>query len=374
MLDRAARWGILPSYYGWQGNLVETTRATSEAILAAMGATQEDQEIKPPRVRRPKLSSEPCAAPPERTWGWAIQLYALRSRDSWGIGDLGDLRRFARWAKKGGASVILLKPLGAAKATLPYEPSPYYASSRRFRNVLYLRIEDVEGAEKVQQELQPQREQALKLNQQRLIDYDQVFQLKTNALEAIFQAAPEPQGLTAYVRKQGQALRDFATFNAVAEERGRAWRTMPRRHPKRGDPCGRHPPRPRDGALPSFLDPRRHDRRRGRLRSLSRRHVACALGQRKPARSRVRRRRRPRPRAAGGAQAPATAGVALVSPAVVRRLRAQALASRRGRRGRHSCPAHRGRHLDPRRARAPPPPPAREAGHDDAASRRHRAG
>src|SRR6202165_5132583 len=133
MLDRAARWGILPSYFGGQATLVETTQATSEAILAAMGATQDQ----PPRMRRPKLPSEPCAAPPERTWGWAIQLYALRSRDSWGIGDLGDLRRIARWSKKRGASLILLNPVGAQTPTLPYEPSPYYASSRRFRNVLY---------------------------------------------------------------------------------------------------------------------------------------------------------------------------------------------------------------------------------------------
>src|SRR6202171_318082 len=237
MLDRAERWGILPSYHGWQGDLVETSGATKDAILAAMGATQDQ----PPRMRRPKLSNEPCYAPPQRTWGWAIQLYALRSRDSWGIGDLGDLRRFGRWSKKRGASLTLLTPLGAQTPTLPYEPSPYYASSRRFRNVLYLRIEDVEGADKVAEELQPLRATAAALNQQRLIDYDQVFELKTKALEAIFQVAPEPQGLAGWVRRQGQALRDFATFNALAEERGKAWRSWPDylRHPRN------------DGILPS---------------------------------------------------------------------------------------------------------------------------
>ena len=31
-----------------------------------------------------------------RAWGWAIQLYALRSRESWGIGDLADLRAARR--------------------------------------------------------------------------------------------------------------------------------------------------------------------------------------------------------------------------------------------------------------------------------------
>src|SRR6202171_5136502 len=78
------------------------------------------------------------------------------------------------------------------------------------------------------------RHDAPALNQQLLIDDDQVFELKTKALEAIFQVAPEPQGLAGWVRRQGQALRDFATFNALAEERGKAWRSWPEylRHPR----------------------------------------------------------------------------------------------------------------------------------------------
>ncbi|HEV2027438.1 MAG TPA: 4-alpha-glucanotransferase [Candidatus Dormibacteraeota bacterium] len=232
MVDRGARWGILPSYFGWQGDLVETPHATSEAILAAMGATQD----RPPRVRRPTLPDEPCAPPPKRAWGWAIQLYALRSRESWGIGDLADLRRFGRWSRRHGASILLLNPLGAQTPTLPYQPSPYYSSSRRFRNFLYLRIDEIEGAEQCAAELEPLREAALNLNQERLIDYDQVFELKTKALDCIFQVAPEPPGLTAWVRGQGSALRDFATFNALAEVHGPAWRDWPTelRHPRSG--------------------------------------------------------------------------------------------------------------------------------------------
>src|SRR6202165_2462100 len=210
MLDGAGRWGILPAYHGWQGDLVETLPATTDAILAAMGAAQD----RPPRIRRLKLQDDPCAAAPDRAWGWAIQLYALRSRDSWGIGDLADLRRFGRWSRRRGASVILLNPLGAQTPTLPYEPSPYYASSRRFRNTLYLRVEEIEGADRCAAELQPLRAAAVELNQKRLIDYDQVFQLKSQALEA-------------WVRRQGRALHDFATFNALAEVHGPAWRSWP---------------------------------------------------------------------------------------------------------------------------------------------------
>jgi 4-alpha-glucanotransferase len=186
-----------------------------------MGATRD----RPPKIRRPNLLDEPCHPAPERAWGWAVQLYALRSRDSWGVGDLADLRRFARWSRSAGASVVLLNPLGAQTPTLPYQPSPYYASTRRFRNVIYLRVEEVEGAEKA--DIAGLRDAALRLNEERLIDYDRVFQLKTQALERTFRVAPEPAGLAAYVRRNGGALRDFATFNALCEVHGPAWRSWP---------------------------------------------------------------------------------------------------------------------------------------------------
>jgi 4-alpha-glucanotransferase len=221
---------VLPSYWGWQGQLNETSPETEGAILAAMGASAEN----PPRTRRLKLPPEPCAVGPDRVWGWAVQLYAARSRDSWGIGDMADLRRLARWSRKQGAEVLLLNPLGAQTPILPYEPSPYYTSSRRFRNTMYIRIEEVEGAEQVAVELDPLRSAAHKLNDERLIDYDEVFRLKSKALEAIFKAAPDPPRLGPWAHSKGQALRDFATFNALAEEHGAAWRSWPAelRHPK----------------------------------------------------------------------------------------------------------------------------------------------
>jgi 4-alpha-glucanotransferase len=229
MSERSKRWGILPSYYGWQGDLRETSPETDQAILDSMGAFRD----RPPRLRVPGLSPDPCAPAPDRTWGWALQLYSLRSKDSWGVGDLADLRRFGRFSRHAGASVILLNPLGAQTPTLAYQASPYYASTRRFRNVVYLRVEEIEGAQIAAAELAPLQSAARELNRERLIDYDHVYQLKSQALEMIFRAAPEPAGLDAYVRRQGAALRDFAVFNSICEERGPAWRDWPEdlRHP-----------------------------------------------------------------------------------------------------------------------------------------------
>ena len=221
LAERARRWGILPEYYGWQGDIVRTSPDAEQAMLEAMGADTD----RPPRMRRPTLPDEPCWPAPDRSWGWSVQLYALRSRESWGVGDLADLRRFARWSRKAGASHILLNPLGAQTPTLPYQPSPYYASTRRFRNVVYLRVEEVDGAERA--DLSRLQAEARALNQQRIIDYDRVFQLKVQALELVFRTAPEPKGFAAFQRQQGGPLHDFSTFNAKCEAHGPAWRGWP---------------------------------------------------------------------------------------------------------------------------------------------------
>ena len=161
----------------------------------------------PPRLDEGQIVPDGrCAPPPERGWGWAIQLYAARSKESWGIGDLADLRRFGRWARTAGASVVQISPLGAQPPTSPYQACPYYSSSRRFRNTTYLRVEEIEGAELVAAELAPLQSQALALNSERLIDHDAVFALKSQALELIFRAAPQPRGLASWQKKQGRAL------------------------------------------------------------------------------------------------------------------------------------------------------------------------
>jgi len=230
MSERSVSWGVLPRYFGYRGAVVETTSETEDAILAAMGAGSDH----PPRARRREIPPVKSAPPPSRAWGWAAQIYAVRSRESWGIGDLADLRRLGRMARSQGASVLLINPLGAQPPTPHQEPCPYYASSRRFLNTLYLRVEEVPGAELCAAVLEGLRAEALALNAARLIDHDAVFRLKSLALEAIFKAAPDPPGLQAWVRGQGKGLLDYATFTAIAEILGAAWRSWPAelRHPR----------------------------------------------------------------------------------------------------------------------------------------------
>ncbi|PLS75869.1 MAG: 4-alpha-glucanotransferase [Actinobacteria bacterium] len=166
-----------------------------------------------------------------RTWGWAVQLPAARSSASWGIGDLGDLRRLGRWSATQGAAMSLVSPLHAPLPTAHQQPSPYFPSSRCFRSPLYLRVEDVPGAREMTPDLAPLAAAGRALNQDRRIDRDEVWRLKLAALETLWGAfrehgAPE---FDDYCEAEGGALAGYATFCALAEEHGGPWSTWPAR-------------------------------------------------------------------------------------------------------------------------------------------------
>ena len=167
-------------------------------------------------------------------WGWAVQLYGARSRESWGIGDLADLRRLARWsAEELGAGILLVSPLGAVSPVVPQTASPYSPSSRRFLNLIYIRIEEVPGAAEAIPDLNPLIEQGRALNQSRKINRDAVFKLKLQALELLWRRFGGAKELDFYVAQQGHALEEFAVFCALSERYGGDWRTWPSpfRHP-----------------------------------------------------------------------------------------------------------------------------------------------
>jgi 4-alpha-glucanotransferase len=171
------------------------------------------------------------AAPPKvptsaTTWGWMLQLYALRSARSWGIGDLGDLREFVNWtASEHGAGAVLLNPLHAPGPTHPVQPSPYTPSSRRFANPLALRIEDVDAYRRADPDTRAEVD-ALRVSAATpRIDHDLVWVAKRDALELLWRAAgrPDPFGDTT----ASTGLRDWATYCALAERHGGRWSRWP---------------------------------------------------------------------------------------------------------------------------------------------------
>ena len=159
-----------------------------------------------------------------REWGWAVQVYALRSAGSWGIGDLADLRAVREWAQSVGAGFLLVNPLHAAAPTLPQEDSPYLPVSRRFLNPIYLRVDEVPGAERV--DLAPYEARGRALDAADEIDRDAVWQLKRTALRAVFDVGMSDEA-ERWCLGRGEALQGFATWCAVAELHGPDWRDWP---------------------------------------------------------------------------------------------------------------------------------------------------
>ncbi|MGH9190657.1 MAG: 4-alpha-glucanotransferase [Acidimicrobiales bacterium] len=180
-----------------------------------------------------------CPLPPAPAWGWASQLYAVRSEASWGIGDLADLRELARWSgEELGAGFLLVNPLHAASPVLPQPASPYFPSSRRFRNPLYLRVEDVPGAGGLGSELEDLASAGRSLCSDRRIDRDAVFALKMSALSKLwdrFGEGPDDDRFDAWCWAQGPPLDGWATFCTLVEQHGPRWRAWPTgyRHPDR---------------------------------------------------------------------------------------------------------------------------------------------
>ncbi|MGH3925608.1 MAG: 4-alpha-glucanotransferase, partial [Pseudonocardiaceae bacterium] len=172
-----------------------------------------------------------CELPSQlRIWGWAVQLYAARSRASWGIGDLADLRRLARWARGQGAGMLLLNPLHAVIPGVGQQPSPYFPSSRCFRNPIYLRVEEVPGAESDEVDLAALAAEGRTLNLERRIDRDRVWQMKLAVLERLwdlFQVAGGDPAFDRYEAEQGSALLTFAAYCALAEHHRSPWTAWP---------------------------------------------------------------------------------------------------------------------------------------------------
>lgn len=179
--------------------------------------------------RRTRLITSPgrCALPDDiRGWGWAVQLYAVRSRANWGMGDLGDLADLGAWSRGNGAAALLLNPLHAAHPGLPQEPSPYFPSSRLYRNPLYLRIEDMPGAADDPVVAEAKRAAAA-LRDAPHVDRDRILPLKMRALESLWSRFTADPAFDAYVAHEGTLLERYACFCVLAERHPGSWTAWP---------------------------------------------------------------------------------------------------------------------------------------------------
>ena len=226
---RAAELGVSVSYWDWHGREVTVPDDSLAAIVAAL-------EDAPPPAGGAPAPDAVAPTPGERSWGFAVQLYSLRSRDSWGHGDLRDLANLATWSARDlGAGFVLINPLHAVEPVPPVSASPYLPMSRRWVSPLYLRIEDIPEYRDL---TAPERRRVSRISlplrkasaTPALIDRNAVWAVKREALEMLRKVPLSDERQAAFDSfrdSHGQALRDWAAWCALAEVHGPDYRTWP---------------------------------------------------------------------------------------------------------------------------------------------------
>jgi 4-alpha-glucanotransferase len=170
----------------------------------------------------------PSAARGDKLWGVAAQLYLLKSRENWGIGDFSDLGRLAEFLAAAGADLLGLNPLHSLFPESPEHASPYSPASRLLLNILYIDVTQAPGfasceqaralfaSGEFQQELAASRAA-------RLVDYTRVTQLKLQALRILFQHWNSSPGssassFAAFCREGKETLERHGVFHCLRQQ------------------------------------------------------------------------------------------------------------------------------------------------------------
>jgi 4-alpha-glucanotransferase len=173
-----------------------------------------------------------ATAPRRRLAGVTVPLFTLKSRRSWGIGEIGDLPEFAAWAREIGIRLVQILPLGEMSGGVT---SPYSALTAFGIDPLFLSLGDVpelrEGVRGALGEaglLLLARAQASDR-----VDYEAVRVLKRQALGIAFSRFQERElardsdraaALRAFRAEHRAWLADYALYRALKDAHaGAAW-------------------------------------------------------------------------------------------------------------------------------------------------------
>ncbi|WP_448547857.1 4-alpha-glucanotransferase [Thalassotalea fusca] len=177
----------------------------------------------------PKDCFSPQEASEHKTWGYAAQLYSLKSANNWGMGDFGDLRSLTQTAAEQGASTIGLNPLHPLYQNNPAHRSPYSPTSRCYLNTMYIDVTAVDNFKRCKKaqaiyNTEQFQQQLASTRTSEHIDYVGVAELKYPVLEALHQdlvtSDKKSSSLLAfetYKQNQGEPLALLATFDALYE-------------------------------------------------------------------------------------------------------------------------------------------------------------
>jgi 4-alpha-glucanotransferase len=160
-----------------------------------------------------------------KTWGLAVNLYAIRSERNWGVGDFSDLRKIVPWLSGLNAGLVGINPLHEIPNTEPFGISPYSPISRLYRNFIYIDVESVPEISHLS-DWNRSREKIAGLRKSVRVNYEAVAELKRELLQQAFeifyrdhylQETPRGRAFREYLHTEGAPLEKHALFLALSE-------------------------------------------------------------------------------------------------------------------------------------------------------------
>lgn len=165
-------------------------------------------------LRTPDISWKAC--------GTVIPVFSLRSEDSFGIGDIGDIKKLIDWTKKTGQHIIQLLPMNDTTRTHTWKDSyPYSAISIYALHPLYINIPMLGN-------LHNEKKTAFyngvqkKLNANDTVDYQSVEKFKTAYYRDYFEQEKEhilkDDGFKEFIAKNKEWLIPYAAFSYLRDK------------------------------------------------------------------------------------------------------------------------------------------------------------
>ncbi|HXU64506.1 MAG TPA: 4-alpha-glucanotransferase, partial [Polyangia bacterium] len=154
----------------------------------------------------------------------------------WGVGDIGDIPKFAGWANQAGCSVMQLLPVNPTSGA---DPSPYSSISAFALDPVYLALDECEdfqsaGGRKGLPE--PLRKRIDELEHAPQVDWMAVRELKSSAVQLAFERfrrdewdkrTPRSRQLAEFTRDNRDWLDDYSLFAVLHQQTNKAWTEWP---------------------------------------------------------------------------------------------------------------------------------------------------
>ena len=160
-----------------------------------------------------------------KAWGYALQLYSVRSERNWGVGDFTDLENFIKICGRCGADIIGLNPLNVLTHDFPENASPYCSISRLFLNPIYIDIERI--PEFRYEDMDGQWDKLEEFRSSDLIKYEELYPFKIKMLEKAYNRFSNEKNYErqseykAFCEAQGEELEKLAVFQTLYEEKSK---------------------------------------------------------------------------------------------------------------------------------------------------------